>query len=379
MFKKIAIPFFSISLIFSSCSTDFELNAPYETIPVVYGLLDQSKDTQFVKINRSFLGYGNNVDYAAINDCTHFENVVAVLEEYNEFGNLIDHDTLKELMVGNLQPGIFYEDSQKVYYLETDNDSLKEENTYHLKVSVPDKGLNFDAETDLIKGTWLNFKFQTILYLAGSGFKVADVDLATTEDGYLEQTLRWTTAERGKRYELMLRLHYTEVYNDLTEQEKYLEWNLGRQISVSSSGGEEMFKDVSGGSFFNFVETQLQNYENEDQVMKRVLGMDAIEIILTAGNEDLNTYMQVNEPVTGIVTERPIFTNVNNGIGIFASKYSTKVSTFLSDGSMLEICAGQKTSGFKFCCDSANILPQNSATQAVAISLLTGGVNVGCD
>ena len=379
MLKKIAIPFLSISLIFSSCSTDFELNAPYETIPVVYGLLDQSKDTQFVKINRSFLGYGNNVDYAAINDCTHFENVVAVLEEYNEFGNLIDHDTLKELMVGNLQPGIFYEDSQKVYYLETDNDSLKEENTYHLKVSVPDKGLNFDAETDLIKGSWLNFKFQTILYLAGSGFKVADVDLATTEDGYLEQTLRWTTAERGKRYELMLRLHYTEVYNDLSEQEKYLEWNLGRQISVSSSGGEEMFKDVSGGSFFNFVETQLQNYENEDQVMKRVLGMDAIEIILTAGNEDLNTYMQVNEPVTGIVTERPIFTNVNNGIGIFASKYSTKVSTFLSDGSMLEICAGQKTSGFKFCCDSANILPQNSATQAVAISLLTGGVNVGCD
>ena len=379
MLKKIAIPFFSISLIFSSCSTDFELNAPYETIPVVYGLLDQSKDTQFVKINRSFLGYGNNVDYAAINDCTHFEYVVAVLEEYNEFGNLIDHDTLKEFMVGNLQPGIFYEDSQKVYYLETDNDSLKEENTYHLKVSVPDKGLNFDAETDLIKGTWLNFKFQTILYLAGSGFKVADVDLATTEDGYLEQTLRWTTAERGKRYELMLRLHYTEVYNDLSEQEKYLEWNLGRQISVSSSGGEEMFKDVSGGSFFNFVETQLQNYENEDQVMKRVLGMDAVEIILTAGNEDLNTYMQVNEPVTGIVTERPIFTNVNNGIGIFASKYSTRVSTFLSDGSMLEICAGQKTSGFKFCCDSANILPQNSATQAVAISLLTGGVNVGCD
>ena len=379
MLKKIAIPFFSISLIFSSCSTDFELNAPYETIPVVYGLLDQSKDTQFVKINRSFLGYGNNVDYAAVNDCTHFENVVAVLEEYNEFGNLIDHDTLKELMVGNLQPGIFYEDSQKVYYLETDNDSLKEENTYHLKVSIPDKGLNFDAETDLIKGSWLNFKFQTILYLAGSGFKVADVDLATTEDGYLEQTLRWTTAERGKRYELMLRLHYTEVYNDLTEQEKFLEWNLGRQISVSSSGGEEMFKDVSGGSFFNFVETQLQNYENEDQVMKRVLGMDAVEIILTAGNEDLNTYMQVNEPVTGIVTERPIFTNVNNGIGIFASKYSTRVSTFLSDGSMLEICAGQKTSGFKFCCDSANILPQNSATQAVAISLLTGGVNVGCD
>ena len=107
--------------------------------------------------------------------------------------------------------------------------------------------------------------------------------------------------------------------------------------------------------------------------------MDAVELILTAGNDDLNTYMQVNEPVTGVVTERPIFTNVNNGYGIFASKYSTKLSTFLSDGTMLELCAGQLTSGFKFCCDSANLVPQNSATQAVAISLLTGGVEVGCD
>ena len=52
---------------------------------------------------------------------------------------------------------------------------------------------------------------------------------------------------------------------------------------------------------------------------------------------------------------------------------------YLSDGTMLELCAGQLTSEFKFCCDSANLVPQNSATQAVAISLLTNGVEVGCD
>ena len=48
--------FISIGLIGVSCSTDFDLNAPYQPIPIVYGLLDQSSDTQFVKINKSFLG-----------------------------------------------------------------------------------------------------------------------------------------------------------------------------------------------------------------------------------------------------------------------------------------------------------------------------------
>ena len=154
---------------------------------------------------------------------------------------------------------------QLIYEQEfLENLSLIENQFLHLKVSVPDKGLNFDAETDLIKGTWLNFKFQTILYLAGSGFKVADVDLATTEDGYLEQTLRWTTAERGKRYELMLRLHYTEVYNDLSEQEKK---EIAKERLVNLQKALEDHQIKKNTSFLNssvevLVENKLKNQEN---------------------------------------------------------------------------------------------------------------------
>ena len=67
----------TILIIFSSCETDFELNAPYKTIPVVYGLLDQSLDTQFIKINKSFLGILNNANFAPINDCTQFDYLIA--------------------------------------------------------------------------------------------------------------------------------------------------------------------------------------------------------------------------------------------------------------------------------------------------------------
>ena len=42
-----------------------------------------------------------------------------------------------------------------------------------------------------------------------------------------------------------------------------------------------------------------------------------IELFFTVGSEDLYTYMAVNEPFEGIVQERPVFTNINNGIGFF--------------------------------------------------------------
>ena len=70
------------------------------------------------------------------------------------------------------------------------------------------------------------------------------------------------------------------------------------------------------------LQGRLKNYNQEEEVEKRTFSSDAIEFILTAGNEDLNTYMQINEPVTNVVNERPIFTNIENGIGLFGSKYS---------------------------------------------------------
>ena len=42
-----------------SCDTKVDLNAPYMSVPVVFGLLDAELDTQWVKINRTWLGEGD--------------------------------------------------------------------------------------------------------------------------------------------------------------------------------------------------------------------------------------------------------------------------------------------------------------------------------
>ena len=55
MKKSYLLCLLSIALLFA-CETDFEVNAPWEETAVIYGLLDQTVDTQRVIIYKAFLG-----------------------------------------------------------------------------------------------------------------------------------------------------------------------------------------------------------------------------------------------------------------------------------------------------------------------------------
>ena len=354
-----------------ACKTDFDINAPYKAIPVVYGLLDQSQDTQFVKINKSFIGDGNNVDYASINDSVLFSNVSARVEQYS-VGSLIPVQTypLEEMWVGNLDPGIFYSDSQKVFYF-VPSSPLNDEHIYRLVISADEVAEDITAETFLIDGSGLSFDYLFEISLWLSGLNLADVDLGTN-DVYNDPLVNWKTAPRGKRYELLMLLNYDEV-TSTGAVAKTISWNLGTQNATGTSdalsGGSDMYATISGQAFFEMINSRLSNYANEQAVIKRKI--NSVDFIVSTGDEDLNTFMEVNEPATGVVTERPTFTNISgDGIGLFASKYQVELSGDLANGSVLELCKGQLTAGYKFCTDSVD--------QITAISNLTGE-NCGCN
>ena len=361
-----------VGLAFLSCKTDFDINAPYKPIPIIYGLLDQSKDTQFVKINKSFIGDGNNVDYASINDSLLFSNVSARVEQYAPgLSSPFKVYDLQELWVGNLQSGIFYEDSQKVYYFVHDA-PLNDEHLYQLVVSVDDVQEDITAQTRLLDGSSLSFDYLFSLSFGINGLNFADVNLGTSDVFYSPQ-IKWNTAPRGKRYELTMSFRYNEITSN-SSIPKTIYWSLGTQTAIGNgdalNDSEKMFVNLSGEQFFEMVNSRLMDYPNEAQVLKREIV--AVDFIVSAGNEDLNTYIEVNEPATGVVTERPTFTNISgDGIGLFASKCEVAITGNFSDGSILELCKGSLTSQYKFCIDSTD--------QITAISNLTGGVNVGCN
>ena len=229
------------ALFTSSCNTDFELNAEYDEIPVIFGVLDQSVDTQFVKINKSFIGGGDNMSYAAINDSSLYSNVIGRVEEYVD-GILTETFQLEEMWVTNLDDGIFYTDSQKVYFFVPTaiaKPYLNENATYKLIVDVSEEAQPIEAETNLIRGSELNWDLLTSNGAAYNGIIFADASTLSQSD-YLTSSPKSTPGGNADKYEFKLRLHFTEVTFAGTSTEKYVEWNLGEVAVVNGNLKKEI-------------------------------------------------------------------------------------------------------------------------------------------
>ncbi len=337
-----------LALVFESCSTDFELNIPVETT-VVYGVLDQTVDTQWVKVNKSFLGNGNNYEYAAMNDCTSYENVSVTVEE-NSTGMVW---ALEEMYVP-VEPnsGIFYTDSQKVYYFVPS--ALDPTSTYTLKAEFDDNRPAVSATTSLIG----SFDFATLFkYQLISGVEFEN-GTGLANANYVDNfKIQWGLGSDAKRYDLTLRFHYTEHFISGGSEEKYIDWYQGSQLAATADGIGQLEKVVNGEVFYEYLQTH-PNLVDVSNVSKRVV--QNIEFMLTAAHDELSTFIEINQPVSGIVTERPTYTNVTNGIGIFSARSKVVLDRPSSlhpkfkfkKNSVEELCVGQYTNGLKFCSDS---------------------------
>lgn len=337
-------------LLVSSCSTDFDLNAPYDQIPIVYGILDPTTDTQYVKINRTFLAPENNQLYASVNDSNLYTTVAAKVEEYLD-GSLTNTFVLEEKWVGDIEEGLFYSDSQKVFYFVAPG-GLNEEATYKLNIDVAEESETIYAETEMVKTSGLHFDetFLAIVQWNNLGF----ARTSTLSDGvYEDETPKWITTYNGKRYELLMRFHYLEYTDTNVYTSKYIDWSLGSQTSSSTAGNQELFKKISGSAFYDMIKGKLENYAYEADVYKRVVRN--VELFVYAGNEDLSTYIELSTPSTGLVKEKPIFTNIKGGYGLFASRTNARLNTALDDFSVYALWGSDVTKGFKFCSDSTNL------------------------
>ena len=96
-------------LMLNSCSTELDVNAPYKEYTIVFGTIDQSVDTQWIKINKSFLGDGSAFDYAQIRDSFEYsdDDLIVEVQQWDE-GQQVATFPLQQTVVNNVEPGIFY-------------------------------------------------------------------------------------------------------------------------------------------------------------------------------------------------------------------------------------------------------------------------------
>ena len=327
-----------ISLLFSSCETEVDLNAPYQNTTVIFGLLDPDsngdnvisvQDTQWIKINKTFLGEGDNNNYAAIRDSSEYSDddfVKKVVERIVD-GDVVEEYELVSTTVTNRQMnGIFYGPEQTMYYFIPPSQGLNQNSEYRLVLQFTD-GREVTASTQVVSYN----SFSWLTPQQNATFILASI---STNGGFnytSEVAVRWNAATNANVYDARLRFHFTELvyenddWSDTPDTtKKFLDFNLGSISDDEITSGQLLKITFDGRAFFSFLPNNLV----ADQSIRRIIGTydtqqqrtECFDVMLTMGNNDLKSYIEVNSPSTGVVQERPIYTNVNNGIGLFASR-----------------------------------------------------------
>ena len=294
-------------LFLTSCEEDFDITADYKDITVAYGLLDLNDDTTFLRINKAFLGDGNVLEMVKVEDSsTYMSGLEAYIEEWSN-GNQMAVYALDTMYIDNKEDGLFYNPYQLLYY------SVFEVNPdmhYHLVINVKDKQVTGD--------TYPVNDFSMSQPSAGSKF-------IQFRRG-VQNAVEWESAENGKRYEVMIRFNFKELKEGSPDTiTRKVDWFLGTQKSQFTVGGEAMFAPYSNDAFYTLLAdpngsgVAYADPAEEAKVNERFT--NSVDFIISVGGDELNTYMEVNEPSNSIIQDKPDYTNLTNGLGVFSSRF----------------------------------------------------------
>jgi len=316
----------------ASCKKTLDVNAEWKDVTVVFGLLDQTESVHYVKVTKAFLGPGDALSFAKIQDSSEYKQPLEVtMEEYNG-STLLRVIPLHDTLIENKDTGIFYAPFQHIFvtYAKLANDL-----TYHLII------------TNTV----------TKKVVEGSATLIGDFDVekptiftrATFQSGKSSE-VKWISAKAGKRYQVNIRIKYAESIYGVpnTTVFKTLDWlALSNIRSISDKGGQTMDYFIGGDGFYMFLGAQLKNDTVNGQRVTRALR--DCSYIFTVGSEDLSTYMDVTEPSMTIITEKPPFSNIVNGIGLFSARVVKSIDTLrFSDFTLTEIKTNQYTKNLGF-------------------------------
>jgi hypothetical protein len=319
----------SVVIALVSCRNEFEVNTPYTSTMVVYGILDPGDTAHYVKVERSFLGEGDAYAMAQEFDSLNYSGGIAVMLERIRNGNLVQTIPLALDSTIKRDPGIFSWPTQYVY--KTAQPLAQDGSIYRLKVLNETNDKEVTGQTPIVQPF-------SLLVPSASNNTINFVDPV------YPFTLKWNTVAGGRVYEPRLRMYYDELLLIDTTQvkQKYIDWSLGSMIALDDDGGEVMQLRTGTNDFYSFLSSRIAY---DGSVKRRVR---SIQVIFTIGADDLHTYMQVSQANLGSSSEDIVYTNISGGIGLFSSRLTWKRPVQLSPVSLDSLIEGSYTYNLGF-------------------------------
>jgi hypothetical protein len=283
-----------------ACDNTLDLNAEFQDIPVVYGLLSVSEENQFIRVERAFLDPNLPAPQIAVDPAALYYPSLSV--------SLLNVNTSEKFELRKINgneaglqrdEGAFAVDPNTLYTISTEEMKLSAGETYQLQI---DRGEN----TDLVTATTTVVDTLLITQPAGRINFGFDTNFR----------VRWFPKSTGSEpsvfdVSMLIYLEEINVNNpDAAPVEKVLTWSLGKSLVDET----EVLK--RGDEFFVFLNNNLEVVENLRRDFK------GIDVVVDAGGDEILDYVRVGQANLGITAsqEIPFYTNLSEGRGIFSSR-----------------------------------------------------------
>ena len=302
-----------ISLFAWSCDNEIDVSADWKEVPVIYGLIDPAASFNYIRINRAYLNEeGDALTFAKESDSLNFEALTVVVTEFEDG---IEKNTIQfERILGDTigltkdegifadQPNILYRSDYKFK-----NSDFRTTVEYRLLVVNDESGKVYRSTT-----------FSPGFVEAKSPIRTSrrTINISDRENSAIAIT--YVEGPFVKSYDLVVRFRYEEFDSatpSITRTDS-VDWVVFKNKETKRLTGYYEQSVITFGEIF--YQLLAASIDEDPDKRRRPLDM---AFIYYGGTEDLFTYINVNKPSIGIVQKKPEFTNIENGLGIFAGRY----------------------------------------------------------
>ncbi len=375
---KNKVLYISLSIIglfsLSSCKNDLDVLAPGDETVSVYGVINPNEPIQKIRINKVYLTSGDAIAAGQDADQINYgpNELKVTLQRFmtgstNPTLTTVGNTTKKEIVltetVVTTADGNFNV-NQRIWQT---TDKLFNSGEYKLTITNVSSGKEFTSQTLMVDSvkSYGSMPFiyypnnnPTLAYPVHCGFGAAGyvsppAPVITQQSAFIDYhvltaspKIRFKSVPNAKLYKVIMRFHYIDSLTDgVTGYRKYVDLNFPVQSSLTLTGGEAMEVSFSTPDFYSNLANQIPK-QTVGSIRNRTAHF--MEYIITACNENMNTFLQVNQPSNSIAQDKPYYTNIKGGVGIFGAISKTAMGKELWYEFINEIADNPSTSSLSF-------------------------------
>jgi len=330
--------FITTAFLASSCETKkLDIYEPYKDITVVYGLLNPAEPIQYIKINKGFLGEGDANIFAQEPDSINYNpadiEVSFIVYQKNGSTNAykqVDTYFLKDTVLPVADnSGAFTTKNNIVWFTRKPILSNNAKYTINIKNKVTGKVTT--GETKIINlGDGKQELFSIKVY-GRTG-----ENLVFFDNGSKSKTIRAEfdagLSSNANLYNLSMQINYIEYPTQNIADSGAWKTIVYNFEQIKGDEASIRYK-LDGSSLLNFFRGKKTSTFSDNTKTRK---MRTVTFSLYAASPDFTTYIEVNAPRSGYILDKPIYSDITNGYGLFANRYYTKSPAYKFDGFTLK-------------------------------------------